>query len=165
MLLGLSKFKPLTPIPEVQFFDTTLNQSQRNAVRFVLEGPDVACIHGPPGTGKTHTLVEVIRQLVARGDRVLVCGASNLAVDNLLERLVQYNIPLLRIGHAARVMPALVGATLDAQAGCSDEFILARDVRNDLEAALAILTGKGKGKLRGSERHKLWQKVKELRKE
>lgn len=66
---------------EPEWLDTTLNQSQRDAARFVLDyAVEVGLIHGPPGTGKTQTLTEVIRQLVKGGKRVLVCGASNLAV-------------------------------------------------------------------------------------
>ncbi|HWN68227.1 MAG TPA: AAA domain-containing protein, partial [Haliangium sp.] len=66
-------------------FDTQLNQPQRDAVAAALAAPDIALIHGPPGTGKTRTLVEVIGQMVARGQRVLATAASNTAVDNLAE--------------------------------------------------------------------------------
>lgn len=109
--------------------------------------------------------MEIIRQLVARDKSVLVCGASNLAVDNLLERLVPHRIPLTRIGHPARVMEALHAATLDAQTARSEQFALASDVKKDIENAMGALTGKGKGKLKGSERRKMWDEVKELRKE
>ncbi len=65
-----------------------LNRSQQDAVKFAMSSNDLAIIHGPPGTGKTTTVVEVIRQAVANGERVLACAPSNTAVDNLLERLV-----------------------------------------------------------------------------
>jgi ATP-dependent RNA/DNA helicase IGHMBP2 len=93
--------------------DHTLNESQHAAVRFALTAADVAIIHGPPGTGKTTTLVELIRQIVRRGERVLAVAPSNLAVDNLLERLLAAGAPAIRLGHPARVLPELRRHTLD----------------------------------------------------
>lgn len=113
-----------------------------------------------------------------------MCGASNLAVgmsftrsprsvlksrreflDNLLERLIPHEIPLTRIGHPARVLSSLHNETLDAQAARSDENALAKDVKTELENAMNALSGKGKGRLKGAERRKMWDEVKELRKE
>jgi superfamily I DNA and/or RNA helicase len=86
VLLGLSKpiFDQSLKLSDVQFFDGTLNDSQKEAVRFALSASEVAIVHGPPGTGKTFTCVEIIRQLVKRGDRILVCGPSNLSVGKCL---------------------------------------------------------------------------------
>jgi DNA polymerase alpha-associated DNA helicase A len=67
-------------ISKVKFLDPTLNPSQQEAVRFALAAEQVALIHGPPGTGKTFTLVELIRQLVLQEKRILVCGPSNISV-------------------------------------------------------------------------------------
>jgi len=67
-------------ISSVKFLDPTLNASQQEAVRFALAAEQVALIHGPPGTGKTFTLVELIRQLVLQKKRILVCGPSNISV-------------------------------------------------------------------------------------
>ena len=101
------------PLSDFILLDETLNPSQREAVRFALSASDVAAVHGPPGTGKTTTLVELIRQAVRRGDRVLVCAPSNLAVDNLLERLLVHGEHAVRLGHPARVLPQLREHTLD----------------------------------------------------
>ncbi|HEY2785146.1 MAG TPA: AAA domain-containing protein [Fimbriiglobus sp.] len=90
-----------------------LNPSQKEAVRFALAARDVAVIHGPPGTGKTTTVVEVIRQAVARGNRVLACAPSNQAVDNLLDKLLAAGEEPVRVGHPARVDSALRGRALD----------------------------------------------------
>ncbi len=90
-----------------------LNSPQQDAVRFALAGKDVAIIHGPPGTGKTTTVVEVIRQAVARGSRVLACAPSNHAVDNLLAKLLATGELPVRVGHPARVDPALRDRALD----------------------------------------------------
>jgi superfamily I DNA and/or RNA helicase len=100
-------------VPEVRFV-TELNPSQQEAVRFALSAEDLAIIHGPPGTGKTTTVVELILQLVQRGKRVLACAPSNTAVDNLLERLVTQRAEVVRIGHPARVAKDLRDYTLDA---------------------------------------------------
>ena len=80
----------LGKITKVQLFDTyhqSLNSSQKEAIEYALGAPRIAAIHGPPGTGKTTTLVEFILQCVARGLRLLVCAPSNVAVDNLVEKL------------------------------------------------------------------------------
>ncbi|MEI7844277.1 MAG: AAA domain-containing protein [Chloroflexota bacterium] len=93
--------------------DANLNESQTQAVRFALSAADVAIIHGPPGTGKTTTVVELIRQIVLNGGRVLVLAPSNVAVDNLLEKLLAKGEKALRLGHPARVLPELRQHTLD----------------------------------------------------
>jgi superfamily I DNA and/or RNA helicase len=98
---------------EEEALDPTLNESQREAVRFALAAKDLAIIHGPPGTGKTTTVVELIRRTVRRGERVLVCAPSNLAVDNILEALLAQGESVVRLGHPARVLPALREHTLD----------------------------------------------------
>jgi ATP-dependent RNA/DNA helicase IGHMBP2 len=103
-------------LPVFEPLDPSLNGPQREAVRVALAARDVAVIHGPPGTGKTTTLVELVRQAVRRGERVLVCAPSNLAVDNLLERLLAHGEDAVRLGHPARVLPALREHTLDLMA-------------------------------------------------
>jgi superfamily I DNA and/or RNA helicase len=99
--------EPFTPL------DAALNPSQQEAVAFALSARDVAVLHGPPGTGKTTAVVELIRQAVRRGQKVLACAPSNLAVDNLLERLLTGGERAVRLGHPARVLPALREHTLD----------------------------------------------------
>jgi ATP-dependent RNA/DNA helicase IGHMBP2 len=93
--------------------DAGLNVPQQEAVRFALAARDIALIHGPPGTGKTTTVVELIRRAVQRGEKVLACAGSNIAVDNLLERLVASSQRVVRLGHPARVLPELQAHTLD----------------------------------------------------
>ena len=98
---------------EYQVLDAGLNASQREAVSFALSAEDVAILHGPPGTGKTTTLVELICQIVRRGQTVLAVAPSNLAVDNLLERLIRAGVKAIRLGHPARVLPEVRQHTLD----------------------------------------------------
>jgi ATP-dependent RNA/DNA helicase IGHMBP2 len=90
-----------------------LNDTQRRAVQFALSARDVALIHGPPGTGKTTAVVELIRRAVRRGEKVLACAPSNLAVDNIFERLLAAGERAVRLGHPARVMADLRAHTLD----------------------------------------------------
>lgn len=104
-----------------------LDASQIEAVSHALAAEDVAIIHGPPGTGKTTTVVELIRQAIRRGEKILACAASNLAVDNMLERLLAGGEKALRIGHPARVLPELQEHTLDVQVETHDDLKLARE--------------------------------------
>ena len=99
--------------PQVRPLDASLNAVQREAVQFAMSARDVALIHGPPGTGKTTAVVEVIRQAVRRGRKVLACAPSNLAVDNIFERLLGFGERAVRLGHPARVLPELREHTLD----------------------------------------------------
>jgi ATP-dependent RNA/DNA helicase IGHMBP2 len=121
--------------------DAGLNDSQRAAVRFALGARDVAVVHGPPGTGKTTAVVELIRQAVRRGERVLVCAPSNLAVDNLLERLLAHGERAVRLGHPARVLPQLREHTLDLLVEDHTDVRLARKW---VKEAFALLRQAGK---------------------
>ena len=100
-------------IEPIQVFNQNLNPSQIEAVQFALSAEDVAIIHGPPGTGKTTTLVELIRQITRKGQTVLAVASSNLAVDHLLERLIAAGEHAVRLGHPARVTPEMREHTLD----------------------------------------------------
>lgn len=119
------------PPPELAPLDSGLNAEQIEAVRFCLSARTAAVIHGPPGTGKTTTVVELIRQAVRRGDRVLVCAPSNLAVDNVLEKLLAAGEDALRLGHPARVLPGLREHTLDLVVEDHPDTRLARKLAKD----------------------------------
>ncbi len=110
-------YEPLAP---------SLNASQIAAVRHALAARDVAVIHGPPGTGKTTTVVELIRQAVQRGEKVLACAPSNLGVDNIFERLLSSGVRAVRLGHPARVLPSLRQNTLDLMVEAHPDIRLAR---------------------------------------
>jgi len=118
-------------LPELTPLDPALNASQREAVRFALSADDVAIIHGPPGTGKTTTLVELIRQIVSTGQRVLAVAPSNIAVDNLLERLLNAGETPIRLGHPARVAPELREHTLDLLVEAHPDARLAQKLTRD----------------------------------
>ena len=90
-----------------------LNTSQERAVNYVLRAKDVRVLHGPPGTGKTTTLVEAINETLKRETQVLVCAQSNTAVDWISEKLVDCGIPVLRIGNPTRVNDKMLSFTYE----------------------------------------------------
>ncbi|WP_303311610.1 AAA domain-containing protein [Hymenobacter sp. BT730] len=115
ILLGA---KPARYRPETDaqlYYPSLLNDSQLAAVRHVLAAQDVAIIHGPPGTGKTTTLVQAILETIRRERRVLVCAPSNTAVDLLTEKLAERGVNVIRMGNPSRVSDLLLQHTLDAQ--------------------------------------------------
>lgn len=112
---------------------TSLNSSQKEAIRFALASEDLAIIHGPPGTGKTTTVVELILQAVNRGNKVLACAPSNTAVDNLLERLITAGANAVRLGHPARVDESLREFTLDSQVAEHEVMSIVRDMLREAD--------------------------------
>ena len=90
-----------------------LNASQEKAVNEILWAKDVAIVHGPPGTGKTTTLVEAINETLMRESQVLVCAQSNMAVDWISEKLVDRGVNVLRIGNPTRVNDKMLGFTYE----------------------------------------------------
>ena len=90
-----------------------LNPTQERAVNEVLWAKDVAIVHGPPGTGKTTTLVEAINETLMRESQVLVCAQSNMAVDWISEKLVDRGVNVLRIGNPTRVNDKMLGFTYE----------------------------------------------------
>jgi hypothetical protein len=124
VLLGQRQPEFATPVDPPP--TPALNDSQRAAIAFALSAVDVAIIHGPPGTGKTTAVAELIRQAIGRGERVLACAPSNLAVDNLFERLLAAGQRAVRLGHPARVQPGLREHTLDLMIEAHRDVRLAR---------------------------------------
>jgi len=112
---GAASPTPAPPAEVENWHNPALNPSQRRAVRDAVAAEEVHLVHGPPGTGKTTTAVEIIRQCVGRDESVLATAASNTAVDNVVERLAEQGADVVRLGHPARVTPALRAHTLDAR--------------------------------------------------
>lgn len=136
------------PEPVVEPHDPELNPPQLAAVARAMAAEDLALIHGPPGTGKTRTLVEVVRQAVAAGQRVLATAASNAAVDNLAERLLAAGLEVVRTGHPARVAPALEAHTIDALLQQTEAWTLARRWKADAaELRRQTLKKKSRGRM------------------
>ncbi len=107
---------------DVSIHITGLNQSQNEAVRKIIAAKDLAIIHGPPGTGKTTTLVQAIRQTLLNEKQVLVCSSSNTAVDLLTEKLHREGISVLRLGNPARISEEVLMNTLDAKVAAHESY-------------------------------------------
>ncbi|KAL8873118.1 MAG: hypothetical protein Q9174_001365 [Haloplaca sp. 1 TL-2023] len=169
ILFGLDSPAPVTQsldqfsedIRNLEFVDQTLNDSQRDAIRFALASREVALIHGPPGTGKTYTLIELILQLIKRSQRILVCGPSNVSVDNIVERLAPHKVPIVRLGHPARLLPSVLDHSLEVLIQTSDAAAIVKDVQKEMDAKQASI----KKTRSGRERKAIYSDIKELRKE
>ncbi|KIW13912.1 hypothetical protein PV08_06693 [Exophiala spinifera] len=165
VLLGLSSpgSVDMDKTKGLEFFDANLNPSQKDAIRFALSSPDVALIHGPPGTGKTYTLIELILQLLKQGQRVLVCGPSNISVDNIVERLAitSPSTPIVRLGHPARLLPSVLNHSLEVLTRTSEAGGIVNDVRKEMDDKQSSIR-KAKS---GRERRAIYADLKDLRKE
>ncbi|KAL2312007.1 DNA polymerase alpha-associated DNA helicase A [Schizosaccharomyces pombe] len=148
-------------IGDIKYFNKELNASQKEAVKFSIAVKELSLIHGPPGTGKTHTLVEIIQQLVLRNKRILVCGASNLAVDNIVDRLSSSGIPMVRLGHPARLLPSILDHSLDVLSRTGDNGDVIRGISEDIDVCLSKITKTKNGR----ERREIYKNIRELRKD
>ncbi len=130
----LGKSKPLVravTVDDASSVLARLNGRQQEAARVALSAEDLAIIHGPPGTGKTTTLVALIEAAVAGGETVLACAPSNMAVDNLADALVAAGVPIVRLGHPARVLEQVQAFTLDVLVEKHDDYKLAKRLRKE----------------------------------
>jgi len=108
---------------------TYLNRTQEDAVNKVLQAKDVAIVHGPPGTGKTTTLVEAIYETLRRENQVLVCAQSNMAVDWISEKLVDRGVNVLRIGNPTRVNDKMLSFTYERRFEAHPDYELLWAIR------------------------------------
>ncbi|RDW64090.1 DNA-binding protein SMUBP-1 [Coleophoma crateriformis] len=163
VLFGLTTPSPVEEIsiPPDAWVDPSLNESQKDAIRFALGSREIALIHGPPGTGKTHTLIELILQMLKQNLRVLVCGPSNISVDNIVERLAPHKIPIVRLGHPARLLPSVLNHSLDVLTQTSEAAAIVKDVRKEMDSKQASIRKTKSGR----ERRAVYGELKELRKE
>ena len=140
LLLGTEKSKKKEPSflyndshTEYHAAANVLNDSQVKALDKILDTQDVAFIHGPPGTGKTTTLVQAIRLTSKIEGQVLVCTPSNAAIDLLVEKLADKGLNVLRIGHPARVTEQSLSKTLDARIAAHQNYPELRALRKKME--------------------------------
>lgn len=143
---------------------TNLNDSQRSAIQFALSAEDLAIIHGPPGTGKTTTLVELIIKAVERGDRVLACAPSNTAVDNLLAKLDQRGLKPVRLGHPARVAESLQSRTLGSLVASDPNMRIAKEMLREAEELFRKIDRYTRARPDPGARREMRHEAKELRK-
>ena len=134
-----------------------LNKTQEEAVNHVLWAKDVAIVHGPPGTGKTTTLVEAIYETLRRENQVLVCAQSNMAVDWISEKLVDRGIPVLRIGNPTRVNDKMLSFTYERRFEAHPDYELLWAIRKAIRE-LRGARSRGQG-----AREKYHQKMERLK--
>lgn len=139
VLIGASKptFRTEQPV-----YFPWLNQSQNSAIQKVLRAREVAIVHGPPGTGKTTTLVEAISETLKRETQVMVCAQSNAAVDWISEQLLARGISVLRVGNPMRVSDNLLEATYEKRYEAHPDYIELWSIRKAQREALAKLSSK-----------------------
>lgn len=133
-----------------------LNPSQEAAVNRVLHAKDVAIVHGPPGTGKTTTLVEAIYETLHRENQVLVCAQSNMAVDWISEKLVDRGVSVLRIGNPTRVNDKMLSFTYERRFEAHPDYPQLWSLRK----AVRELYAHGR---KGAEREAVRQKINSLK--
>jgi ATP-dependent RNA/DNA helicase IGHMBP2 len=144
-----------------------LNESQNDALNRIREAQDLALVHGPPGTGKTTTLVQAIREKVSEEKQVLVCASSNAAVDLLAEKLTEQGIRVLRIGHPARVTEAVISTTMDARLAQHADSKMLRDLRKKSEEmrSMGMKFKRNFGRMERAQRRLLIDESKNLKEE
>ncbi|MFN5648617.1 MAG: AAA domain-containing protein [Sphingobacteriales bacterium] len=156
----------VSPSP-IDLFNHTLNNSQRDAVQAVMHNSSLTIVHGPPGTGKTTTMVEAIQQLVKKGEKVLVSAPSNTAVDHIAKGLAARGIRLLRVGNTSKVDEVLYPFTPEGKMENSKEQKDIKQLRKRAEEfrRMALKYKRSFGKAEREQRNLLFKEVKNIRQE
>lgn len=118
---------------EESFSDATLNPSQQNAVHLILKEYPVVLVHGPPGTGKTTTLVAAAKAIAALGQRILVCAPSNAATDHISLKMHEAGLQVLRAGHPLRMSEAMEAMSAEGQLRRTPEYAFIKECRKQAD--------------------------------
>lgn len=153
--------------PSLTFTNSRLNESQRQAISAIVQNESITIVHGPPGTGKTTTLIEAIYQLVQNGEKVLVSAPSNTAVDNIAKGLLAKNLNLLRVGNTAKTDEMVFAHTPEGKLGNSKMQKEIKQLRVKAEEFRKMATKykRSFGKAEREQRNLLFKEVKNLRAE
>ena len=151
----------------VDFRNQRLNESQQQAVRAILQTEQITIVHGPPGTGKTTTLIEGIIQLIKNGEKILVAAPSNTAVDNIAKGLIQQGVKLLRVGNASKADEAIFSHTPEGRLVNSKQQkeIKQLKIRAEEFRKMAMKYKRSFGKAEREQRQLLFKEVKNIRSE
>ena len=156
-----------TNISTLHFKNQWLNESQQKAVAAVMQNESMAIVHGPPGTGKTTTLIEAIVQLVKAGEKVLVSAPSNTAVDNISKGLIAQGLQVLRVGNTSKVDELIFLHTPEGRLANSKQQkeIKELKIRAEQFRKMALKYKRSFGKAEREQRNLLFKEVKNIRAE
>lgn len=161
--VNLSSIKNIS----VDFKNQNLNESQQQAVKAILQHEQLTIVHGPPGTGKTTTLIEAIVQLIKNGEKVLVSAPSNTAVDNIAKGLLQQHVKLLRVGNSSKADEMIFAHTPEGRLSNSKQQKEIKILKQRAEEfrKMALKYKRSFGKAEREQRQLLFKEVKNLRSE
>lgn len=149
----------------LSFRNTELNESQQQAVTAITQNGQITIVHGPPGTGKTTTLIESIIQLIKKGEKILVSAPSNTAVDNISKGLIQQGVTLLRVGNASKADETIFAHTPEGKLINSKQQkeIKQLKIRAEEFRKMALKYKRSFGKAEKEQRQLLFKEVKNIR--
>ncbi|GAB2813448.1 DEAD/DEAH box helicase [Ferruginibacter profundus] len=155
------------PAVPLAFNNKNLNNSQQQAVAAITTNEQIVIVHGPPGTGKTTTLVEAIVQLVRAGEKILVAAPSNTAVDNIVKGLIAQNVKVLRVGNTSKVDETIFQHTPEGKLNNSKQLkeIKQLKIRAEEFRKMALKYKRSFGKAEREQRNLLFKEVKNIRTE
>jgi ATP-dependent RNA/DNA helicase IGHMBP2 len=158
---------PSSISPTFSFRNQSLNESQQQAVSAIVQNEDVIIVHGPPGTGKTTTLVEAIIQIVRVGGKVAVAAPSNTAVDNIAKGLIRHGVTVLRTGNTSKVDEMIYSHTPEGKLANSKHLKEVKQLRIRAEEfrKMALKYKRSFGKSEREQRNLLFKEVKNIRTE
>lgn len=164
---GSSKQKTISGISplSLQFKNKRLNDSQQKAVAAIVQNDNITIVHGPPGTGKTTTLIEAILQLIKAGEKVLVAAPSNTAVDNIAKGLIVQGVNVLRVGNTSKVDNTIFLHTPEGKLANSKQQkeIKLLKIRAEEFRKMAQKYKRSFGKAEREQRNLLFKEVKNIR--
>lgn len=152
---------------DLSFRNQRLNESQQQAVAAIVQNENLTILHGPPGTGKTTTLIEAIVQLIKLGEKVLVSAPSNTAVDNIAKGLLKEGVRLLRVGNTSKVNEVIFPYTPEGKLAGSKQQkeIKQLKIRAEEFRKMALKYKRSFGKAEREQRNLLFKEVKNIRTE
>lgn len=145
--------------------NVTLNDSQKHSIQAILNTERFAIVHGPPGTGKTTTLVEAISHLVGKGEKILLSAPSNTAVDHIAKALIQRGVQVLRTGNIGKADPEILPYTPEGKLANSKEQKEIKELKKRAEEfrRMALKYKRNFGKAEREQRNLLFKEVKQIR--
>ncbi len=154
-------------LENVSFRNNRLNESQQQAVNAIIQNEEMTIVHGPPGTGKTTTLVEAIFQLVQKEEKILVSAPSNTAMDNIAKGLIAQGLKILRVGNSSKVDETIFQHTPEGKLANSKQQKEIKELKFRAEQfrRMALKYKRSFGKAEREQRNLLFKEVKNIRAE